>query len=473
MKEEKNINAKVVLKLLLGNKWLYLIMAACFLAVSFIGLNLYNQGRKEYVAFFDYDVAGFETTTLESGEEYRTYIDGEKFDPRSIITKDKLVEYIRSNPALEDVDVNQIYKRNVVKSFKYTTRYKENDHKMDEKDSAYIEDKKGFELVLETNCLNEAQAKALSENIANEVVKITKNKIDEIRYNSYLKAFDNSSSYSDKIANLVSGISYVKDLSSALKDKYGDVVIPSGNYGGEGDTYYLEPLTISHWQNDMKIKFDSYYVESLISELQVNGFISPQSEDYIASIKTTVENLNRDISVNENILNSLTTQRDSLVTSVGSNASVESLEIREYNTEIISLTKVIAEQKEQVDLYKLQLEKLEMSGMTDEQIASYYANLALFENKMGKIRDDLEFYTKQYEAIAKEIMKENSNVYFDSSDIISVGGDMNIFVIIFASVFIGAVAPMLINLLIAGFNIADGKPLFKKREENNKQLSNE
>ena len=462
--EENTINIKGVIKVLLGNKWLYLIMAACFLIVSFIGLNFYNQGRKKFVSFFDYDTTCFRISIQDNGEVNKYYMDGEKFDSRSIVTKDKLVEYVRSNPGLKDIDVNDIYKHNIVESFAYTTRYKENDHKMDDKDSAYVEDKKGYELVLESNVLSISEAKALSESIANEVLNINKSKIDNIRYSFYLKAFDNANSYNEKITCLVSGISYLIDLSESLKGIYGDVLISSGNYGGDDDSFYLESSTISEWQEEMKVKFDSFYVDSLKSELEVNGYISRDSLNYISSIKTALENLNREISVNEAVLASLTAQRDTLVTSVGNNATVESLEIREYNTEIISLTKLIAEQKEQVDLYKLQIDKLDFSGMTDEQIAAYNSNLALFEEKMMKVRSELELFTKQYESIAKKIMKENLHVYFDTSDIVSVGGGINIVVLIFGSVIIAAVGPMFINLILAGFNIAEGKPLFRRKE---------
>ena len=122
-----------------------------------------------------------------------------------------------------------------------------------------------------------------------------------------------------------------------------------------------------------------------------------------------------------------------MVSSVGSGATIESVEIREYNTEIISLTKTIADQKEQVDLYELQLEKLDKSSMTQEEIAAYNANLDNFEARLTLIRQTLGFYTSQYEAIAKGIMKENLHVYFDNADIITEKSGLKTSIIVIAS----------------------------------------
>ena len=128
------------------------------------------------------------------------------------------------------------------------------------------------------------------------------------------------------------------------------------------------------------------------------------------------------------------------------------------------MTKTIAEKKEQVDLYELQLERLDTSSFTQEQLEAYVANLSSFENKIKPIRDILDFYTSQYEAISKETMKNDSNVYFDNPEIIKTQGGMRKIVIAGSSIAIGVFAPMIVNLCIAAFNIADGKPLLKSKE---------
>ena len=462
MKEEKTLDGKDVIKLLLGNKWLYLIMASVFLIVSLVGFNLYSAGKRTFVAFFDYNVAGFNTVTTENNEEVTYYIDGEKFDPRTLITAEKLNKYILAHDELKSLDSNNLEDKDFVKSFDYKVRYKENDHKMDDNDSAFVQDKKGYELVLNSSEVSLLQAKVLSKAIANEVLVETKSKIDSLSYSSYVNSFDSSRSYPEKISSLVSGVNYIFDLSNDLKKSYGDVAINSGKYGGEDEIFYLEKTSISAWREKMSLQFNSYFIDSLTEELAVNGYISPDYVDYIASLKSNVENLSREINVNEAVLADLKAQRDALVASVGSYATIESVEIREYNTEIISLTKLIADQKEQVDLYQLQLEKLDTSSLTPEQLNTYNQNLINFEAKLTNIFNELKFYTKQYEAIAKKVMKDNLNVYFDTTDIVTIEGEMNKYLIVFASFGIAIFLPMFINLLISAFNCAEGKSLIKK-----------
>ena len=464
--EENTITLKGIIKVLLGNKWLYLIMAAFFLVVGAVGISIYSSRRIEYVTFYDYDVAGFSTLVDESGNVNSHYIDGEKFDPRSLVTVDKINEYFAANEELKSLDANSLYKRNLIKSFGYTVKYKKNDHKKDDKDAEYIEDKRGYELVLDSRLISKDQAKLLSASIANEVIRVSNIKIDKIQYHSFLNYYDNTYNYPEKIASLSSGIGYIKDLSDGLISTYGDVLLKEGKYGGEDEKYYLDSKTISNWKKDLEIVFDSYYVDSLYSELEVNGYISTNSLAYVASLKTAIANLNREIASNESVLQDLKNQRDILVASIGSNATIESVEIGEYNTEIIALTKKIAEQKDTVDLYELQLEKLDTSSFTQEQLDTYMENISNFDTKLQNIRNDLEFYTNQYEAIAKQTMKNDSCVYFDSPDVVSTRGEIKTVVIAGASIGIGVFGPMVVNLAFAAFSIADAKPLFTKKKNN-------
>lgn len=465
MKEEKTITCKDVIRLLLGNKWLYLIMTAGFFVVSFVGFSIYNAYSKEYVAFFDYGSRGFNVVTDESGAETTYYIDGEKFEPRSLITKDKVLHYFESDAELSKLDGDKLYENNLIKSFDFTVRYKKNTHKMDDKDSNFVEDKKGYELIIKSGEMNEKQARNLAKAIATEAIEISKNKIDEIKYSGFVYNYENARNYPEKVNNLVSGIDYLNELSNNLKSVYGDAVIQNGYYGGDDDRYYLAGKTISNWQNEMNSYFNSYYIDSLMAELENNGYISGDYNEYIISLETYIADLDRQIKNDDEVLNELKAQRNTLITSVGNNATVESLEIRELNMEIVSLTKAKAEKKEKMDLYQLQLNKLNSVGMSDEQIATYNANKTIFENKLNSIHDDLNFYTIQYEAIAKLIMKNNLNVYFDTAEIVTCNCAVSSVISIGLSFVIAVFAPMIVNLVLKGFSMADGKPIIRLKKE--------
>ena len=79
--EEKTLNGKDIIKLLLGNKWLYLIMVAAFFAVGFVGFNMYSASRKEYGR-----TLGISEIKLEEGMKVRV-LRGQLFGFEGLIKK--------------------------------------------------------------------------------------------------------------------------------------------------------------------------------------------------------------------------------------------------------------------------------------------------------------------------------------------------------------------------------------------------
>ncbi|MCR5309401.1 MAG: hypothetical protein K6E21_04750 [Bacilli bacterium] len=461
MGEEKRVTLKDIIKLLLGNKWIYLFMLATFFVASMVGLNIYSSSNKEYSSFFNYNVAGF-TYDENSG----TFIDGEKFDTHSLITKDKITSYLQSNEILKSISYEDLIENNGIKSFGYKIEYEKNDHVMNDVDNKYLESKRGFELVLNSKAFSKEQAKVFAGIVAKQVIEISKEKVESINYSAFLKNYINANSYSDKVTSLESGIELINNKCMDLQNVYGDVAITSGNYGGEEEKYYVDSQNISEWLEDMNICFKGYFVNSLAKELELGGFIREESRDYIVFLKTSIENLNREIAVNESILSDLKNQRDDFISMISSTSTIVNLEIGEYNSEIISLTKEIAKQKEQLAIYNLQLDKLNTSTMTNEELQNYNRSLEEFENKLNLVYDKLDFYTKQFEAVSKKIMNDNMAVFYESSDIVDLQGGMKFTTIAMLSAAIGFFAPMVVNIVIACFKEAEGKLDFIKNKSN-------
>ena len=65
-------------------------------------------------------------------------------------------------------------------------------------------------------------------------------------------------------------------------------------------------------------------------------------------------------------------------------------------------------------------------------------------------------------------MKNDSHVYFDNPEIVKAEGGMGRVVIAGASLVIGFFGPMIVNLAVAAFNIAEGKPLITLKKESEK-----
>lgn len=458
MNEEKTVSLKEVLIFLIGNKWLYLIMFVSFLATSLVGFNIVSSSQKEYCAFFDYDVAGF-YTDVSRGESY--FIDGEKFNPLSLIQKEKLPEYLATSYIYDGLTPEGLCDDGAFKSFDFKTTYKENDNPNDN-ESKYVVDKYGYEIVFNASAVNKEQAKLFAQMISNEVILQSNRKIDNLSYLTYVDAYNHAISYGEKLKCLTNGIDFINSQLNSLKALYGDFEIEPNKYGGDDDSYYVSFESIGAWETAMKNDLDITAVEALTQELKTNGYIDTNYPEYINSIKAEVEDINSDIAVSEGILADLKTERDNLVTLYGSE---ENAQISEYNDKIISLTEKIANQKEQVRIYSLQLQNLDTSSMTPEELATYNSKLASFEYNLRILNDKLKLYSNQFGAIAKKTMKEKSHVYFYDSKIVTVNVGMRNSAILVYSLLIALFLPMAINGSVQIFKRIESKPLFKKREK--------
>ena len=456
MKEEKTVSLKEVLIFLIGNKWLYLIMFVSFLATSLVGFNIVSSSQKEYRAFFNYDVAGFHTDN-EKGESY--FIDGEKFNPLSLIQEEKLPDYLKTSYYYDGLTPEGLCEEGAFKSFEFKTTYKENENQ-NENEPKYVADKHGYEIVFNASAVNKEQAKLFAQMIANEVILQTNKKIDGMNYSRYVDTYEHSISYGEKLKCLSEGITFINSQLNSLKLSYGDFKIEPNKYGGDDDSYYVSFETIGAWEAAMKNDLDIAEVETLTQDLKANGYIDTKYPEYINAVEVAAEDLNSDIAVNEGILASLQTERDNLVTLYGSD---ENAQISEYNDKIISLTEKIASQKEQVRIYNLQLKKSNASTMTAEELAVYNSNLADFEYYLRILHDKLNLYSNQFGAIAKKTMKKNSHVYFYDSKIITVNVGMRSSEILVYSLLIAVFLPMAINGGISIFKRIESKPLFKKK----------
>ena len=456
MKEEKTVSLKEVLIFLIGNKWLYLIMFVSFLATSLVGFNIVSSSQKEYSAFFTYDVAGFRTDA-EKGESY--FIDGEKFNPLSLVQKEKLPDYLKTSYLYDGLTPEGLCNDGAFKSFEFKTTYKENENQS-ENEPKYIVDKQGYEIVFNASAVNKEQAKLFAQMIANEVVLQTSKKIDSTNYSRYVYAYEHAISYGERLKALSDGIHFINSQLNSLKVAYGDFELEPNKYGGDDDSYYVSFESVGAWETAMKNDLDLAEVESLTQDLKANGYIDTKYPEYISSIRAAAEELNAEISANEGVLTSLKTERDDVIALYGSE---ENAQISEYNEKIVSLTEKIASQKEQVRIYELQLQKTNTSSMTSEELAAYNSKLADFEYYLRILHDKLNLYSNQFGAIAKKTMKEKSHVYFYNSEIITVNVGMRNSAMLVYSLLIAAFLPMAINGSIEIFKRLESKPLFSKK----------
>lgn len=462
------ITFKDIIRLLLGNKWLYLLLAGIFTVVSVFSLIIYNDYSKNYVSFFDYEVAGFLVSRDEHGKITATFVDGSKFDQRSLLTKDKIEKYVASDERLSGLDAEELYYDGGVRALEYTTLFKTAEGGSTERTDPDAVEKPGYKLILSGTKLRFNEAVALTECIANEVLEISREKILSLKYDRYLNLYAHSNSFSDQADYLHSCVEFLEESYDKLIEEYGDITVKAGQYGGDGPMYYLEKQTVSDIKDQMSRYFINSDIDALKSEIELNGYIDEDAASYISQLKAKVSSLNRVIQVNTGILDSLVAQRDDLIASAAG-VSIESLEISAYNQEIIALTKMIAEDREQVEKANLSLSKLDVSSMTQEEYEEYSAKLEAFKAEIGGLFDALVVYTNQYAAVSREIMLENVNVYFDNSQVVAREGGIGTKAILAVSLAVGIFGPMIFNLLVSAFRVAEGRSLIRRRASKKKE----
>ena len=453
MKEEKTVSLKEVFIFLIGNKWHYLIMFISFLAVSLVGFNIASSSKREYSCFFECDLPGFHS---DINDEKAYFVDGEKFEPRSLLAKEKMEGYLSVSYLFDGLTYDEITDKCGIKSFEFKAVYKENE------DGDKTIDKQGFEIIYNPSVINVEQAKLFSKMIVNEVIVKSNTAVENLNFSTCLDSYNLTNNYEAKIKCLSEAIKYLVGQADSLVASYGDFRIDADKYGGKDEKFYLKSQSIVAWETEMKTVLGNFDADALVKDLKVNGYIDASQPDYIDYLKAEVESLNRDINVKVGVLDELKTERDNLVTLSGSE---ENAKISEFNEEIIILTEKIAAEREQADICSLQLEKVDPSFIASSDYATYSANLTAFENKLTSIREKLDFYIAQYEDIAQRTMVANSHIYFDSSNIITINAGMGKFAMLVYSLLIATFLPMGINGCIAVFKSIESKPLFKKKSK--------
>lgn len=429
VEEQPGISFLDLMGVLFGRKLLLLIITLSLFLVSSAGILWLNRQKSTYQAMYNYYVSG-----LSEG----TYIDGSRFDVRDLVTLEKLNEYKEKYSKLSDLDMDDVYYNGVIKSLKYETFYKENDHKMTERDVDYIVDKAGYRIVFNKNAISKTHAQVLAGAIAREANVITQQIVENSDYSQYLTLYSQSKIYEKQINYLQSQYDLIYGKYSNLIGQYGDVVLSNGK-------------RLSDIQLQMQEHFQNVSFASLSSELAYNGYVKDYT-DYTMQLEKQKEALTREKKVDEAKKTELINQRDQLLAAAG---SLYSVELSAYNDQIISLTNRIIDIDEEVELIDL---KLTNQGR-EETDPDYKEDLDEFKGKLEDHFNKITEMTTEYTTIEKEVVKKYSIVYFDSNSIVTSVNGISVIkfmaIGLFGSFFIG----LLVNLCL------DGKKLAKKKEE--------
>ena len=181
------------------------------------------------------------------------------------------------------------------------------------------------------------------------------------------------------------------------------------------------------------------------NELNQFGYVK-DFENYESTLLSTKESLTLEKKYNSLLKDELIEQRKQLIQLAGSMYSVE---LTSYNEKIISLSTRILEIDKELELLEKKLNHISRVSDTDpSRDETYVLSLESFEQRLDQIYQKLTIETEQYTTLAKEVVNNNSFLYFDNNSVVVVENPISrvkyIVIAFFCSLLIG----LIVNLCV-------------------------
>lgn len=418
-----------VMVVLFGRIRLFIIITLVTFICACVFILWHNKKMSTYEGMYNYNVA-----CLTEGR----YIDGSVFDIRETITLEKLKEYQSEHEELKGLDMKKIYDDGFIDSYKFETIMREVpgiDPKFNDK-KEYEVDKRGYRIVFKGQYLTRDQAVILARAIANEPNAKINRIVNQTDYKSYLKLYEKSDIYDDKLEYLIKQLSLVEDNYSNLINNYSDI------YLKDGRKLSVVKLAVEN-------HFKNYPLDVLVNKLRCKGYVYDYDE-YMEQLEAMKEHYTKEKTLSTNKRDDLVLQRDNLLASAG---SLYTLELSKYNEEIIKYTTEIRDFEDEL----VAIQKKIDNKIKSETDPAYQEEIADFTAEIEKRYNDLVSITDEYVDIAKEVVKDNSIVYYDKTSVLeTVSNDSLVKNAVLA--FLGSlILAMLVNLIL------DGNKIFKTR----------
>ena len=210
-----------VMVVLFGRIRLFIIVTLVTFICACAFILLQSKNKITYEGMHNYNV-----NCLKEGK----YIDGSIFDIRETITLEKLEEYQSQYEELKVLDMKKIYDKGAIESYKFETIMREIpgiDSTVGGK-KEYEVDREGYRIVFKGKYLTREQAVVLAQAIANEPNVKINNIVDQTDYMSYLKLYEKSDIYEDKLEYLVKQLALIEDNYGNLINNYNDIYLKDG-----------------------------------------------------------------------------------------------------------------------------------------------------------------------------------------------------------------------------------------------------
>lgn len=418
-KDEEGISLLDLLKVAFGRKILLLIIT---LSITIIGLLFvkfyYNQNKRQYYVNYEYVMPG-----IEEGR----YIDDSKFNYQMLISPGSLNNVKNSNPDFSSIDIDKLVDNDGINIY-CNIEFKPQTSEI-EKISYKLEAKvKYFK--------NGKQANAFIHAVADQPYNKTISLLDTIKYDSLLDQYKSSNVYDTKADCLVKQYELLQTQYEELIEKYGDVSLSDGK-------------KLSYYQDELTIYFSENSVESLVTELQKNGYVKDY-DNYKDELQNQLDKYSDDKDYNDQIIAELITHINAM------SASIASTDLQAFNEIIADLTVKNAEIQRKIDKLNLQLDH---STITD-----YDSKMKAFDARIEKYDEVLTRFTNDYKSVQKEVVTDGSYVSYNNNTV-KVQGGIKLYIAGPALLILGCFVGCVVNICL------DHKILSKK-EDNKEEVEN-
>lgn len=410
---EEGISLGEIFHVMLIKKWLLLGIAVAVMIIGVLGLALiYNPAAEYYETEYELKFNGYSSGKYPDGTDVIMY---------DFISLDTLEKVKASDEKYANIDVETMVEDNDIIIV-------ENYESINEKD---VKTGTLTIKVLKKYFKDDKLAKEFLIDLTNYPVEYAMNAIYSINHKTNLIQSTTAGNYSTQLGFLIAQKNKLIAGYNSLASVFSNGYIVNGK-------------TISAALSEVEAYFSQNNLESMLTEIELNGYLKNENSDFLETIKRDIRNLKREKELNESKLVALNKSLDELIlkyqTSASSSLYIESL--KTYNDQIASLTLRNVEIDYTINVvYGTYLEN---ENATNE----YAALIKDFEERLTKFYNKLDEFTDIYIDFHHTTNLDNAKVVFsNSAKVMSEGG---ISVIIGAAIFliVGAVVGGCVNLVI-------------------------
>lgn len=398
-----------VLAVIFGRKWIFLGVFAAVFLISILVLKFgYEDRRTAYECTFTY--------TSEDLNK-NLYPNGQSFKVADLLDKDNLDAIKADNTEFADINTNALYSGGASIAL------------VDSENHIYklTIGKKFFSST--TQAINFVKA------VVEQPDKVIASQIQTASTETYLKLYDESKIFEKQVVYLNQQKDRISQYYDIIISAFGDVRLKSGIQLSEAKINFIS-------------YFENYSFSSLTNEIRSNGYVKEYGE-YKTSLESTKSALEREKALDKLKLDDLIDQRDHILAAAG---SLQTLELTEYNENIIQLTLRMHDIDEELNVIDKKLDNYTKIDTDDE----YKARIQDLEERLAFFRAKLEEFTVEYKQNANEATESHSFASYGKSQIVTTSSGLKIYYLIGIPLVLAFLAAALVNIVL------DGKKLTSK-----------